>query len=136
MGTMIRRVSTVSLVLCVGMVAISAIGLLHPQFIKFAKPGSSPLWLVWTVWGIRYGHASYVDSSRAVVWFTIVTARIDSVWLAIAFVVLPLSRLAAFWGGKRKESVDHPRCAVCGYDIRATPVRCPECGAFVRRPRR
>lgn len=40
--------------------------------------------------------------------------------------------VAALWVGRQpaehQEAENHPSCAVCGYDLRATPDRCPECG--------
>ncbi|HWE97527.1 MAG TPA: hypothetical protein VG269_26450 [Tepidisphaeraceae bacterium] len=53
-------------------------------------------------------------------------------WVIFALLaVLPSFRLALIAGGwmirkfRRKEGC----CAACGYDLRATPDRCPECGA-------
>lgn len=40
---------------------------------------------------------------------------------------LPLARLARVLLRRRKRQAGH--CANCGYDLRATPDRCPECGA-------
>ena len=41
--------------------------------------------------------------------------------------VVPAIWLARRWGRRRHIAGRHP-CAGCGYDLRATPERCPECG--------
>ena len=42
-------------------------------------------------------------------------------------ILLPGLWLAGRYRRRRRERSGH--CAVCGYDLRATPERCPECGA-------
>jgi hypothetical protein len=46
--------------------------------------------------------------------------------LAGAFAALVLIPLYPF--RRRRPALAHPRCHACGYDLRATPDRCPECG--------
>ena len=46
---------------------------------------------------------------------------------AAALAALPALRLAGFV--RRRKRVKRGLCPNCGYDLRATPGRCPECGA-------
>ena len=50
------------------------------------------------------------------------------VWLL--FALTAFAGLIWWWGRRRRRRPDGTRCRRCGYDLRATPDRCPECGQF------
>lgn len=51
-------------------------------------------------------------------------------WMIAAALALPAGWVCAAWvkRWRVRRWVDENRCAACGYDLRATPGRCPECG--------
>jgi hypothetical protein len=50
-------------------------------------------------------------------------------WLAaLIFGVLPAIHLVRWYRRRRARRADRSVCQACGYDLRATPERCPECG--------
>jgi hypothetical protein len=51
-------------------------------------------------------------------------------WIAMAsLLVLPVGTVAK-WATERSWTRSRAVCAKCGYDLRASPSRCPECGTF------
>ncbi|MGD0767367.1 MAG: hypothetical protein ABSB42_03995 [Tepidisphaeraceae bacterium] len=51
-------------------------------------------------------------------------------WWLFLIVGLAMPAMAASRAAKRRRDVRQGRCVSCGYDLRATPDRCPECGSI------
>jgi hypothetical protein len=59
------------------------------------------------------------------------TRVVTPLWfITSALAVLPLVRLRAAVRTRRRRQAQ--QCVACGYDLRATPDRCPECGAVTK----
>jgi hypothetical protein len=66
------------------------------------------------------------SANYSAIWGVSRFAEIPNWFLAVLMSVIPM-----IWFWKRRRSHTLPGfCAACGYDLRATPDRCPECGTI------
>jgi len=100
-----------------------------------APPGKYPYAVQslarWERAGVTY-HRWYMTAGRAAQ--APVLGRFAEVRVAPAWPPLISLALISLWvmlavRGRRRARRDGGRCLQCGYDLRATPQRCPECGS-------
>lgn len=56
-------------------------------------------------------------------------------WLIPVAVLIPVVMAGIFMALRRRRRVRRGLCPACGYDLRASPGKCPECGAASGTPR-
>ena len=81
----------------------------------------------WTV-GIGVGYAPFVDDSGS---GAAVAATSWTFWVPPVYPLILLAMSPALWIYRfirQRRRVAFGRCAHCGYDLRASADRCPECG--------
>ena len=105
----------------------------HPQSILFAQLGIEALItpvvtrVVRSQEDIRMGRNHYPPIVGTAYGLTV------PYWVPLTlFLFLPVLRIGPWV--RTRWRIRAGRCVGCGYDLRATPERCPECGAVAGRP--
>ena len=94
-------------------------------------------WVPTRVWHDRrlrsdaYSRFNRARSDFAVPGFQFVYGEAQAAHWLISVITLPLPVLALFRWVYRSKRYAGGQCAACGYDLRASSGRCPECGALV-----
>jgi hypothetical protein len=55
-------------------------------------------------------------------------------WLILATIAEVLEHLIALSRRRSRHVADPPKCCGCGYDLRVSQFRCPECGRRINLP--
>ncbi|MDB5357413.1 MAG: hypothetical protein JWN24_3866 [Phycisphaerales bacterium] len=108
--------------------------------VAYRNATAGPIWHVRPVKSTRMGDPKEGPFVRAGVGVTRlagnnaatnyrITYYIAPYWLTLVLLsVLPVNTLRR-WISRRRVRLRDGRCHTCGYDLRATPGRCPECGS-------
>jgi hypothetical protein len=73
------------------------------------------------------GHAPCAPIRRGAAWYD--AEMLPMSFVASLFVILPLAVGSCLVRRRRlARRLSAGRCIACGYDLRASPERCPECG--------
>ncbi len=153
-GRILQIVTATSTVLFVGAVVTALLGRGGPIWIwehghRLISPQHGTLWIEWRdplpdvplpappshfLVNRRFLKIHYLITDDYVVTptqglHTIYTdLYIDLWWLCLPFAPLPAIWLIEF--ARLRRRCEKGLCPTCGYDLRATPDRCPECGAL------
>ena len=82
------------------------------------------------VLGLRIGGLRNVGDPDPSAWAMWIDAFLLSGVTALS-TLLPILSINTVVDRLRARRLHHALCTTCGYDLRATPARCPECGTFV-----
>jgi hypothetical protein len=83
--------------------------------------------------GFRFGHGSRrFDFGTAPVIVSFSVCAMPCWFIVAVLAVLPVMHYLRFWRQRRRTV--RGLCAACGYDLRGSPDRCPECGAVPQPP--
>jgi hypothetical protein len=94
-----------------------------PGAVRWVRGGGRPRDITVTPWQRWvYEYRSTSNGAATIHYFAVHDA-----WLVVVTAVLPAWWLLAL--RRRRRLAAQGRCLACGYDLRATPGRCPECGA-------
>jgi hypothetical protein len=113
----------------------------HPlalYLLGLAVPPAVWAWYHWPVGRLprgrrRFGYACVVGVGLVLVTTPYLFGRLEGVLCVLMGVglfggLIGLARLVERWPSKEQRRLAKGLCPSCGYDLRATPERCPECG--------
>ena len=88
---------------------------------------NTPRLLEWEFMGVRYAHVRPTNGQ-----FTLSTAAVPFWMLLCPTIAIPLLQVMRWAVRQERRAARRAvgQCAECGYDLRATPERCPECGTM------